>query len=89
MNGKYIKCDCCGKKIYFNDEIYFFDGFCGTYCSAECFATTYGEREELTMEHARNCGCKIYDDEAVEKRKAEIKGEIERLKTELKQLEQE
>ena len=87
MNKKYIKCDCCGKKIYFGDPIYYFDGYCGTYCSAECFAGVYGEEDELTMEHAENCLCKIYDDEETAKRKAEIKSQIAALQNELKSLE--
>lgn len=89
MSDKYIRCNGCGNKIYFDDTIYFRDGYCGTYCSAECFADAYADIDILTIEHADNCMCKIYDDEVVAKRKAEIIIEIERLTTELKQLDQE
>lgn len=87
MKGKYIKCDCCGQRIYFGDTIYYRDGYCGTYCSADCFACVHGDIEELTEEHAENCMCKVYDDDKTAKRKAEIKSQIEELQSELKSLE--
>lgn len=86
MQGKYIKCDCCGKKIYFDDEIYYFDGYCGTYCSAECFAAVYGDTDILDEELAENNMCKVYDDEEIAKRKSEIKSQIEKLQNELNSL---
>lgn len=88
MQGKYIKCDCCGERIYFGDTIWNFGGYCGTYCSAECFACVYGEESELTKEHAEDCMCKIYDDDEIAKRKAEIKLEMQKLQNELLSLEE-
>lgn len=87
MQGKYIICDCCGKKIYFGDTIWYFGGYCGTYCSAECFGYAYGQEDELTEEYAEDCDCTVYDDEEVAKRKAEIKLEIQKLQNELANLE--
>ena len=87
MEGKYIKCDYCGQRIYFGDEIYYQDGYCGTYCSAECFACTHGDYGELTEEHVENCMCEVYDDEVVAKRKIEIKLAIQQLQNELASLE--
>ena len=86
MSKKYIKCDCCGEKIYFGDPIYYMDGYCGTYCSADCFVCVYGDNDILTEEHAEDCLCEVYDDEAIAKRKAEIQLEIERLQNELASL---
>lgn len=86
-NNKYIKCDCCGERIYFGDDIYYQDGYCGTYCSAECFAITHGDQDILTEEHVENCMCKVYDDDEIAKRKAEIKLEMQKLQNELLSLE--
>lgn len=85
---KYIKCDCCGKKIYFGEEVYYFDGYCGTYCSAECFAGVYGAESMLDEELAENNLCRVYDDDIIAQRKAEIKSKIETLQNELKALEE-
>lgn len=34
---KYVKCDQCGKKIYVGEKIVQRNGFCGIYCSWECY----------------------------------------------------
>ena len=85
--AKFILCDCCRQPIYFGDEIYTYAGYCGTFCSAECFAHIYANTDELTEEHAENCMCKIYDDEIIEKKKAELRANIEQMQRELKLLE--
>ena len=72
--ARYIKCDCCGKKIMFGDEIYKFAGHAGLYCSGECFADSYGEVQELDKELADDCYHTIYDDDA---RREEIRKEME------------
>jgi hypothetical protein len=72
--ARYIKCDCCGKKINFGDEVYKFNGRAGLYCSGECFADSYGEVQELDMELDDYCYHTIYDDDA---RKEEIRKEME------------
>lgn len=87
MNKKYIKCDCCGTKIFFGDRIYYRDGYCGTYCSADCFVYLFSDCDELTEEHAENCMCKVYDDEETAKRKEEIKLAMQKLQDELTLLE--
>lgn len=72
--ARYIKCDCCGKKIMFGDEVYKFSGRAGLYCSGECFADSYGEVQELDKELADDCYHTVYDDEA---RITEIRKEME------------
>lgn len=71
---KYIKCDCCGNKINLGTEVYKFAGYAGLFCSAECFAYSYGEVHELTDELVEGCYHTIYDDDT---RKLEIKSEID------------
>jgi hypothetical protein len=71
--ARYIKCDCCNKKIEFGQEVYKFNGHAGLYCSGECFADSYGEVQELDKELAYDCYHTIYDDEA---RKEEIQKEM-------------
>ena len=88
MNNKYIKCDCCGKRIYFDDEIYYFDGYCGTYCSAECFTEVYATYDLLTEEHVENCMCEVYDDDIIAQKKLELKQQIQELQNQLKQLDE-
>jgi len=62
----FIKCDHCGKKIYVGDPIYTIPGRCGTYCSAECYATETADIDELTLSHADNCLCEVYKEEVQE-----------------------
>lgn len=79
MSKDYIKCDCCGKKIFFGDVVYFHNGYCGTYCSAECYADSWGEVAELDKELAEDNGCEVYNDE---KRKKELLRKLEALEKE-------
>lgn len=90
MDNRYVKCNCCGKRIYFGEEVFHYKGYCGIYCSAECFSDAFGEVQELDFDFADNCCAKIYDDE---KRKMELKEQMENLlkqmdlcKEELKEL---
>ena len=76
MNKKYIKCDCCGRKIYMNDEIWYHDGYCGVYCSQECYAESWGYYGFLDEEIVKNCDCIVYDDE---QRKKDLLKEMEEL----------
>ena len=80
MSKDYIKCDCCGRKIPFGEIVYFHHGYCGTYCSAECYADSWGESAELDKELAENNCCEIYNDE--QKREELIK-EIDKLTQQL------
>ena len=61
---KYITCDNCGKKIYFGETIYQRDGYCGCFCSPECYLESDGAfvSNKLTSEEADNCGCDVYDE---------------------------
>lgn len=81
--AKYIECDCCGKRIEFGATVYQYDGRAGVYCSAECFADTYGDINILTDELADNCFCKVYDDYA---RQMEILEQIKRHQLEIESL---
>ena len=48
--AKFIKCDCCGNRIQFGEEVYKFSGYAGLFCSGDCFAHSYGEVQELDDE---------------------------------------
>lgn len=61
----FIKCDSCGKKIYFGSEIYQFDGYCGCYCSGECYANAHATTNILTPDEADNCRCRVYKEVVV------------------------
>jgi hypothetical protein len=80
--AKYIKCDCCGKRIYFGEEIYKFGGYAGLFCSSDCFADSYGEVQELDDEIAYDCFHKVYDDEE----EVALKREIEQTKADIASL---
>ena len=73
MSQKYIKCDCCGRKIPIGEEVWYHRGYCGTYCSAECYADCYAEQSILDEELIEDNGCEVFDDE---KRKEELMVEI-------------
>lgn len=77
--AKYIKCDNCGNRIYFGDELYKFGGYAGLFCSAECFSDAYGEVQELDYELANDCYHTVYDDEE----EVSIKQEILKVKAEI------
>lgn len=81
--AKYIKCDCCDKPILFGEEVYKYPGYCGLYCSEECFTDSYAEYNELTEELADDCRHEVYDDE---ERKKELRKLIADLERTLKQM---
>lgn len=85
--SRYVLCDSCGAKIYLNSEVYCFDGYCGVYCSAQCYAEAHATIKVLDEEEAENCRCDILDDEAIEKEKESIKKEIAALEDKLNELE--
>ena len=70
--AKYIKCDCCGKRIMFGEDVYRMSGYSGLYCSADCYVDSYGEVQELDSKLAEDCYHTVYDDE----RKEEIIKEL-------------
>lgn len=80
MSKDYIKCDCCGKKIFFGETVYFYHGYCGTYCSAECFAWNWGESAELDEILVEDNGCEVFNDE---QRKKDLLKEMEELSEKL------
>lgn len=81
MDNRYVKCRCCGKRVYFGEMTYRYKGYCGLYCSTDCFAHAYGTTNELDIELADNNCCTVYDDD---KRKRELQEQMEKL---LKQME--
>lgn len=83
---RYVLCDCCGNKIYLGSEVYCFDGYCGVYCSAECYADAHATVKTLDEDEADNCRCDILYDDAIEKEKADIKKEISELQNKLNKL---
>ena len=86
MSKDYIKCDCCGKKIFFGEMVYFYHGYCGIYCSAECYADNWGESTELYEKLAEDNGCKIYNEE---QRRKELSLKLEKLTFEKENIEKE
>lgn len=88
--AKYIKCDCCGKRIPFGEEVYKFSGYAGLFCSGDCFAHSYGEVQELDDELADDCFHTVYDDTvemAIIKEIEQTKLDIQALEMKLKGLE--
>ena len=83
---RYVLCDACGSKIYLNSEVYCFDGYCGVYCSAQCYADAHATVKVLDEDEAYNCRCDILDDNAIEKEKTEIEKEISILQGKLDKL---
>lgn len=77
---RYVRCNCCNKRIYFGEEVFRFKGYCGVYCSDECFADAFGEVQELDIELAEKCCCTVYDDDA---RRRELQEQMERLLREM------
>ena len=77
---RYVKCSCCGKRIYFGEVVFRYKGYCGIYCSADCFADSFCEVQKLDFELADNCCATIYDDDA---RKRELQEQMERLLREM------
>jgi len=62
---KYIECNCCGKKIYFGENIIHHKMYCGIYCSNKCFLIALVPERcigTLNMEIAENCGIDIKED---------------------------
>ena len=76
MGVKYIKCDCCGRKIPMGSDIWIYDGSCGVYCSKECFAESWGYCLDLDEKIIENHGCTVYDDE---QRKKDLLKEMQEL----------
>lgn len=83
---RYVLCDSCGSKIYLNSEVYCFDGYCGVYCSAKCYAEAHATIKVLDEEEAENCRCDILDDEALKKDISNIEKEISKLEARLNAL---
>lgn len=81
--AKYIKCRHCGKKIYFGEDVYTYDGYQGMFCSAECFADVYADIRELNEDDADNCCATVYD---TEEEKQKLKKELDEAQRELAKL---
>ena len=84
--AKYIKCDNCGKRIDLGSEVYYYSGYCGLYCSAECFADSYAEVTELDEDVAENCMHTVYDDDVIKQTIVKLQKEILEKQNELAKL---
>ena len=82
--AKYIRCSCCGKRIEFGDDIVRFKGYCGIFCSSDCFTDAYGDYDELNEDVAANCCAQIYDDDE-DKRK--LQADIAKAEEQIRELE--
>lgn len=60
----FVKCDCCGKKIYVGDKMYQTPGYCGIYCSLNCWTRFEANVEitALTVSEADNCGADLFSE---------------------------
>ena len=56
----FVACDNCGCSIYFEDDFYTLDGFCGVYCSSKCFCESYASIKTMNIKQAHNCRCDVY-----------------------------
>ena len=83
---KYVKCNCCNKRVYFGERVYRFKGYLGVYCSAQCFAETHCVVTDLNEELADNSCCTVYDDD---QRRTELKEQMERLLREMNECKEE
>ena len=81
--AKYIRCNQCGKRIDFGEEIVKFPGYCGLFCSPECFAEAYADFYTLDENVADNCCQEVYDDNE-DKRK--LQEEILKAEQEIEEL---
>lgn len=79
--AKYIRCDGCGKPIVFGEEVLNFPGYCGLYCSSDCFANSYAHFYSLDEDVADDCRHEVYDDE---ERKKELRNNISKMQIDLK-----
>lgn len=80
MESRYVKCNGCGKRIYFGETVYRYKGYCGVHCSADCFANAHCIVDELDINVAENSCCTVYDDDA---RKRELQEQMEKLLKEM------
>lgn len=78
--NRYVRCNHCNKRIYFGEEVFRFKGYCGVYCSDECFADAFGEVQELDVDLADKCCCEVFDDD---RRKRELQEKMEQLLKEM------
>lgn len=58
---KYIKCDCCGKPIYFGVKVYEKAGLCGKYCSPLCYTQTYANTIIMNETVATDSQCEVFE----------------------------
>jgi len=82
--AKYIRCDCCGKRIEFGEDVMRFPGNAEIFCSEYCFADAFADYEVLNDELASDCWRKVYDDE---EDKQKLKEEIAKVTSEMNELE--
>ena len=82
MDKRYVRCNHCNQRIFFGSKVNHYKGYCGVYCSAECFAQEHSVETELNEELADNSCCTVFDDD---KRKRELKETMERLIKEMNQ----
>jgi hypothetical protein len=57
---KYIHCDGCDERIYFGDEAFVLNGYCGIYHSPECFCDAYADIIIVDEETTVDRRCKVY-----------------------------
>jgi hypothetical protein len=70
--SEFVRCDVCDARIYLDsDEAYVVEGYCGIYCSAECFCEANATIKTISRETAEDCFHTIYTVPKIEKGGAE------------------
>jgi len=73
--AKYIKCDHCGKRIDFGQDVYTDKDGIGIYCSEHCYCEGNAYTECLDEKLASDMNWPLWDDD---ERREEIRKEMER-----------
>ena len=81
--AKYTKCDNCGERINYGDDVYTDNDSIGIYCSERCYCNHTLYKERFTEDLAYDNNWPLWDDD---ERKEEIKKEMEMHKQAIEEL---
>lgn len=81
--AKYTKCDSCGKRIDFGQDVYTDKDGIGIYCSERCYCEDNVYTEYFDEKLASDMNWPLWDDEV---RKEEIRKEMEEHKQAIEKL---
>ena len=81
--AKYTKCDRCGTRIDFGQDVYTDKDGIGIYCSEHCYCENNAYTEYFNEKLATEMNWPLWDDD---ERKAEIQRQMNKLKEEMEEL---